>query len=80
MLEVDEAGHDDLAGVGADAGGGGAGGEQGDGEGERGGAADEVAEAGVGPLDRVHVGVAGQVVEELGGDGEHGHVDRGRRG
>jgi len=49
--------------------------EQGDGEGECGGAADEVAEAGVRLLDCADVGVAGVVVEELGGDGEHCHVD-----
>ncbi len=50
--DVDEAGHHDLSGVGADARGGGAGGEQRDRERERGGAADEVAELRVGVLDR----------------------------
>ena len=51
-LEVDEAGHHDLPGVGADARGRGSGGEQRDRERERGAAADEVSELEVGLLDR----------------------------
>ncbi len=58
--DVEEAAHDDLAGVGADARGGGAGGEQGDGEGERGEPADLVAEAVVGLLDRFDAGGPGE--------------------
>src|SRR5206468_11040509 len=49
---ADEALHDDLAGVGADAGGGEAGGQQGDRERQRGSAADQPGDSGVGGLDR----------------------------
>ena len=55
------------------------GGEQRDREGQRRAAAEQRVEAGVGALDRVHVGQAG-VVEELRGDDQHRDVDDARRG
>ena len=71
---VDEALHDDLTGIGADARRREPGGQQGEREGQRRRRADEVAEAGVRPLDRVHVRQP-RLVEERRGDHQHRQVD-----
>jgi hypothetical protein len=60
--EPDEAGHDDLAGVGADAGGGDAGGQQRHREHQGRAAAGEPAEGGVGLADGVQPGTVSQYV------------------
>ncbi len=75
MLRSDEAGHHDLAGVGADARGGGAGGEQRDREGERRAAADEPCRTPAWACWIDADAARARWCEELGGDREHRHVD-----
>jgi len=77
-LEVDEAGHHDLAGVGADAGGGGAGGEERDGERERGANRRRGWRTGACAWGMVLRPERAGVWKELAGDGEHCEVHESR--
>jgi hypothetical protein len=74
---VHEAGYDDLAGVGADAGRRQARGHQGYSEGQRGAAADQGAEVGVDGTEVAHVGHS-WLVKQCCGDAQHGEVDQSR--